>query len=590
MDITQYLSENKQMNKSDEKLRKNVEILINKEIINEFQYKYLLDFMDRGGTLINVFIINDILILENEYIEKFRLYFMSVYGKIYEIIKNKLVIELNFELTDNQKEAINDIYNFICSDKMNIYGLFGYAGTGKTTLITELIYYLIKNGYINTVIFSAPTNKALNIMKSKINNSEYKINFLTIHKLLNYKNDYTIEGQRIFTKGRTNNFKCDIIIIDECSMIPLQIIKDIYNIINKNRNIKIIFVGDPAQLPPVNEKTSSIFEKNIKSITMNQIVRSNDNDITGICNEIRNCINTLHKPNISKYIGRKIKSYKYEANAINTKWFKTYIKYVKNDEINKFSNIILTWTNESCNNYNESIRKILFKKDDIKEYEVGDILILNDYYNMNILGDKNKFYTSEQIKITEIEESVLELNFFEKNISENKKLHKIPKFDIIKMKFNELIDTLNYQKIEYKVWKLFVHKLVEQKRDTIACTYIIYVIHNDSINKLNVDRDYRSKKIRELLIFYKNNFIKDIEIIEKEIIKPLWKEWNKKFNDPFAKISYGASITTHKSQGSTFCNVFVDLNDILNNNDEDDAKRCLYTALTRASNELHLLI
>jgi ATP-dependent exoDNAse (exonuclease V) alpha subunit len=47
-------------------------------------------------------------------------------------------------------------------------------------------------------------------------------------------------------------------------------------------------------------------------------------------------------------------------------------------------------------------------------------------------------------------------------------------------------------------------------------------------------------------------------------------------------------MTVHKSQSSSYYNVFVDTDDILNNNNINDCKRCIYTAYTRAINELHI--
>ena len=81
-----------------------------------------------------------------------------------------------------------------------------------------------------------------------------------------------------------------------------------------------------------------------------------------------------------------------------------------------------------------------------------------------------------------------------------------------------------------------------------------------------------------------------INIITKSIIRSLWKEFNDKFIATFANVNISMSITTHKAQSSTYFNVFVDADDILNNINSDEAKRSLYTACSRTSNELHILI
>jgi ATP-dependent exoDNAse (exonuclease V) alpha subunit len=78
--------------------------------------------------------------------------------------------------------------------------------------------------------------------------------------------------------------------------------------------------------------------------------------------------------------------------------------------------------------------------------------------------------------------------------------------------------------------------------------------------------------------------------IDNHITKKLWKDYHKNLVAPFANVNYGYAITCHKGQGSNFFNVFVDVDDIVKNGRENETKKCLYTALTRASNELHMLL
>ena len=73
-------------------------------------------------------------------------------------------------------------------------------------------------------------------------------------------------------------------------------------------------------------------------------------------------------------------------------------------------------------------------------------------------------------------------------------------------------------------------------------------------------------------------------------INKIWKNWQTNVIDRFAQLNYGYAITVHKSQGSTFKNVFIDISDILDNNNTDEVSKCLYTAITRSSNTLELLV
>ena len=73
------------------------------------------------------------------------------------------------------------------------------------------------------------------------------------------------------------------------------------------------------------------------------------------------------------------------------------------------------------------------------------------------------------------------------------------------------------------------------------------------------------------------------------ILKKLWEYVYYSLIDPYADVSYGYCITTHKCQGSTYNNVYVDIGNILNCNKNNlDSLKCLYTAVTRASDTISL--
>ena len=78
-------------------------------------------------------------------------------------------------------------------------------------------------------------------------------------------------------------------------------------------------------------------------------------------------------------------------------------------------------------------------------------------------------------------------------------------------------------------------------------------------------------------------------VIEKKINR-IWKDWQSQVIDRFAQLNYGYSITVHKSQGSTFMNVFIDIQDIFENKNQSERLKCLYTAITRSSHSLELLV
>ena len=148
--------------------------------------------------------------------------------------------------SSDQSSAVKHICNFLMGiEKM--FCLFGFAGTGKTTILINYTLFLLENRMINNVVFVAPTNKAVNVMKLKfkqhLNNicTKFNINqslkfddiiekledynvvikFMTIHRLLRINIDYDDDGNTIFlvSESKVSFKKYDMIVIDECSMI-----------------------------------------------------------------------------------------------------------------------------------------------------------------------------------------------------------------------------------------------------------------------------------------------------------------------------------------------------------------------------------
>ena len=482
--------------------------------------------------------------------------------------------ECKINLTNDQKNALDKLLEFIYN-KDNTILIEGYAGTGKTTLITLLIPYLLKNNIIKSVVFSAPTNKAVNVIIEKYpiqKNKDIIVDFLTIHKLLKYKSEFNNEGNKIFVKSEGSCFKLyDLIIIDECSMLSKDIVNNIGEEINEKT--KIILIGDPAQLPPVNEDYSSIFTKFKNKVLLQKVVRAKKQGIVEACNNTRRMIFDETQQEVKEvdgiYFYRNNYEKKREQNividfseyVVKTKWFKKYLEIE--------DSIILAWTNKQVSMYNEEIRRIKFGKK-LKKYLVGDKLILTDYYLTND-DFTEPIYTSEQIIIIGVQETNIKFPEmvckFEGITKEMKKLA------------NNYINLINSGTIrQYNVYKLKIKK-------SNHLIFTIYVLKDIDIKKNTQDQEYAKDKIYKFIKKYGSN-----EMIEKNIIRIMWKYYNKTFVDPFAKINYGYSTTVHKSQASSYKNVFVDYNDIIKNKNTLEALHCLYTAQSRAINSLHMLV
>ena len=456
-----------------------------------------------------------------------------------------------------------------------------------------------------------------------------------------FSTDYSIDGNMIFVRDKKSSSlipNYDIVIVDECSMINLDMIDAIFEEVRNIKNMKskgfkktpkIIFSGDPAQLPPVNEDESSIFcnKKNIlkyedytnvmsyhlsnyvrsdnneilknkydllkdnlnnmKSFLLKNVVRSRIDTVTKICYELRKWIKNNKCPNFEKYMNEKgVKFYDYQSgHKTKTKWFK---KFIKNTKKNK-SSIILTWTNDQTNIYNNFIRSIVFDKVNIQKFEIGDILMLGDFYGLDLGSDfvKQRLYTSEQIKVVKTEKKKVPIDHL--TMISNSQTKKMKNSLKLEGKISNLIKALNKQyfmKCEFDCWILKVKRLGDEQNNEM----ILMVLDDIDKERYETIKNETNLIIKKFCNKLLNENKKAQKTIEKNVLKPLWKQWNTILIDPFANVNYGYSITCHKAQGSSFYNVFVDMEDILKNNKEKESKKCAYTASTRASNELHMLL
>jgi hypothetical protein len=490
---------------------------------------------------------------------------------------------MNF--SKSQKQALIKIEEFLNSPN-KLFTLKGSAGTGKSTVITSI---LLKDEYKDKKIaFCATTNKAVSILKemSQIKDTR-EVVFLTIHKLLNIKRTIDRDGKELFntniekeenklmkTKAKSI-YNYDIVVIDESSMVTKEIIHKLIKISNKIKG-KIIFVGDSAQLPPVNEKYSLVFRTDdIPSFELDEIMRYKGN-IVELCNKVRELVNDNSVSfSLKTYVDNDIKKFKNFE-----KWVGNYIKIFKSKGINEIP-IFIVYTNAQCDKINKAIREILFLKRNmfdlesygnkkLDKYVSGEIILFNGYYKSS---NGCKYYTSQKEKVLLVEEDIYRIINFNQKIDEN--LGKLTIEEDVKMiilkyleKIYELIDNLSIN----------IYKLHLNSKD------IVYVIKN--INDYNVIIE----NSREILIKLKR-FMEKRNKENISFMNFLWEHFYEKLIDKFADISYGYCITTHKSQGSTFSNVYVDMNNIIfKNKNQQESFRCLYTAITRTSKKLNILV
>lgn len=241
------------------------------------------------------------------------------------------------ELTKDQQLAFDGAKRFISFGTKSHYVIDGYAGTGKTYLIS-----MIRKAYPNTKIaVAAYTGKACSVLKKK-----GIVDAQTIHSLI--FNVVVIHGKYKFSLKEEIPY--DIIIIDEASMVN----EDFYQFL-LSFNKPIIFVGDSYQLPPV-EGRNYFNVMDTHDIRLQEIVRqAADNPIIKLATDVR-AGSELFYLNLNNY-GSNIRKIDGKT-AYNS--------------LNKYD-VVIVATNRSRNDINHSVRNLL-KYDPINPVK-GDKII-----------------------------------------------------------------------------------------------------------------------------------------------------------------------------------------------------------------------
>ena len=200
-------------------------------------------------------LINDNLIIKNDkryYLKKYYDEENSIARYLYLIDKNEKIKINDF---DNKIKEIQKETNKIYSDEQikaienalneNITIISGGPGTGKTTIINAIVKLYIKENclnnedIINNIALLAPTGRA----SKKLSNST-SLPAYTIHRLLKWHKE-----SDSFEYNEYNKLYHKLLIVDECSMIDISLMKSL--LCAYNSNIKLVLVGDIYQLPSV---------------------------------------------------------------------------------------------------------------------------------------------------------------------------------------------------------------------------------------------------------------------------------------------------------------------------------------------------
>ena len=257
-------------------------------------------------------------------------------------------------LSQQQGEALERLKLFFEQDREKVFVLSGYAGTGKSTLCSQV---LKKFKNLNFVL-TASTNKAVSVLRKMSQDVGISCECFTIHKFLNLVPDAKQYGSFLVQTKKTDLSTIDVVIIDECSMINKELMYFAEQMLI-NSAVKIIFIGDPMQLPPVNETISLAFGYK-EGYCLSEILRqARDNPIINFTLKIREQLNK-NIFDIEDLLSDNDFSGKMRFLNDEKSWLREIQEeYSKDQGGAEVDRVILTWTNRRVAELNNFVRKAI---------------------------------------------------------------------------------------------------------------------------------------------------------------------------------------------------------------------------------------
>jgi len=459
------------------------------------------------------------------------------------IIYNNLCKNLVNTPTDDQSEALKKIATYIAENSNDvIFLLTGYAGTGKTSVISSIVHTLDLLRMRSVLL--APTGRAAKVLGYY---SERQA--LTIHKKI-YRQKSSKDGVSSFILDR-NLHRDTYFIVDEASMISNissdvslfgsgKLLDDLIEYVYSGTDCKLILVGDTAQLPPVGSTFSPALNLNaleeygfaLRSTELKQVLRQSESSgVLMNATRVRLQIseNSLVHP------------------SMDCTNFNDVISLSGEDLIEELSasygtcglegTIIVVNSNKQANRYNQGIRNRIFFREE--EICTGDIVMVvkNNYFLIEDDEEGPGFIANG-------------------DIAEIKKIRKYE--ERYGFRFAEM--TLYFPDYDFEV---------ESK-------VMMDVLHLDTPA---LPAEKNSELFRSILTDYVD-------------IRTRKKQYEAVRNDPWfnaLQIKFAYAVTCHKAQGGQWERVFIDQGMFNRNEITMDYLRWFYTALTRSTDRVYLV-
>jgi ATP-dependent exoDNAse (exonuclease V) alpha subunit len=462
-------------------------------------------------------------------------------------------------LKDKQGDIYHNFKDFLCSDVKGAKMLTAPAGTGKTFLTGKLLedYLYLSRG--SQIALTATTNKAVKVAYRMADYYHTNIHYATIHSLLGLKEQLNPRtGEMEFVQDRHKKPALDkysVLIVDEISMLPDELLlgsKNTKGILDYvEEGLKVIFIGDRYQIPPVGRPFCALFSKakrlslGIPAFTMNEIVRqAADNPIIQIATEVRTNLDqgwTFKKDedmlvdgDKGVYFVDRYSDAKMDALHKTIEHIFTSPNFKADPDFGK----IIAYRNTVVGKMNNMVRKMIFQQDDLPRVLVGDKLIVSEPIMRETL-DQVLIPNNEELEVLEAIERVETIEGTD---------YRLPYYQTI----------VQYRRMDNSIAKERIKILTDDG----------FIVHEELCQKLSD----RAKSFKRGTFSFSN----------------AWQEYYA-FKRIFASVAHNYAITAHKAQGSTYNNTIVMESDMLRNRNVSERNRIIYTSFTRPKERLYIV-
>lgn len=449
--------------------------------------------------------------------------------------------KFGFDFSPTQQEAVEQFVRFLFDrEAESLFLLKGYAGTGKTSLVSAIVNALLGFGY--KVVLLAPTGRAAKVFSSYAGQPAF-----TIHKKI-YRQKNETDGEGVFDLG-FNAGANTLFFVDESSMISNMdseghfgsgcLLDDLVQFVYNGRNNRLVLIGDVAQLPPVGldispaldgRELQAAYHFSVSEVNLTDIMRQAEaSGILYNATQVRRLIGS-GDDSLALKVARFPDVFRIGGGELLEEMETCYGKYGEDETI------VVCRSNKRANRFNEGIRRsILYREED---FSSGDrVMVVRNNYFWGAGHDKTDFIANGDmatIRRAGRREERYGLHFVKATLQ---------------------IDDSGE---EISPWVML---------DTLTSDYPALTSEQSRALYYAVEAEYA-----------------DIPSRKKRMEKIRGDEF---YNALQIKFAY--AVTCHKAQGGQWDAVFIDQGYVTDDMLNDEYWRWLYTAVTRARKRLYFV-